>query len=132
MTLGDQYRELARRLFVHADDTAIDELFAADYEGEYAGGVVRGRDAFRASVGALRSALTPLTYTVHHTAEGDGLLWAHWTASGVHSGHLFDLAPTQRPIAITGLTLNRFVDGKIVWGLVKWDRMALLEQLRAQ
>ncbi len=131
MTLGEQYRALARRLFADLDDTAIDEMFAPDYQGEYGGKSVVGRDAFRASVVALRSALAPVHYVVHHTAEGDGLLWAHWTASGVHTGPLFELAPTQRAVSITGLTLNRFVDGKIVWGLVKWDRMALLDQLRA-
>ncbi len=130
MTLGDQYRALAHRLFAKSDDTAIDELFAPNYEGEYGGKTISGRDAFRASVIALRNALAPLDYTVHHTAEGDGLLWAHWTARGTHSARVFDLDPTHKPVAITGLTLNRFVDGKIVWGLVKWDRLALLDQLR--
>jgi predicted ester cyclase len=129
MTLDDKYRALARRLFAESDDTAIDELFAPNYEGEYSGKTIIGRDAFRTSVIGFRNALGPIEYVVHHTAEGDGLLWAHWTARGTHVGRILDREPTKRPISITGLTLNRFVDGKVVWGRVMWDRMALLEQI---
>ncbi|HEY4055791.1 MAG TPA: ester cyclase [Kofleriaceae bacterium] len=130
MNAGDRYRELARRLFTVEDDSAIDEWFAEDYEGEYGGERVVGRDRFKQSVLTLRAAIGPLDYQVHHTAESGDLVWAHWTARGTHRGPIFDIAPTGKPVVITGLTLNRIANGKIVWGLVKWDRMALLEQLR--
>lgn len=129
MTNGERYRELARRLFTEADDTAINEFFASTYEGEHGGEHV-DLQRFRESVAAFRSAFGPVTYEVHHTTEDGDLLYAYWTARGCHSGPAFGLEPTERPIRVTGLTLNRFKDGKIVWGLVKWDRLALLEGLR--
>ncbi len=130
MTNGERYRELAERLFDRHDDTAIDEMFSPDYVGEYGGKKVIGREAFRAAVAALRAGLAPLRYEVHRTTEDGEYLWAHWTASGRHSAMLFDSAPTGAAVSVTGLTLNRIVDGQVVWGLVKWDRMGLLDQLR--
>jgi predicted ester cyclase len=130
MSYGDRYRELADRLFVHRDDTVIDEMFASDYTGEHGGRAIRGRDEFRAAVTGLRAALSPCRYVVHDTAESGDLCWAHWSLTGVHGARLFDLEPTGKPVTITGLTLNRFANDRIVWGLVKWDRMSLLEALR--
>jgi predicted ester cyclase len=131
MSHGDRYRELADRLFRLGDDSVIDEMFAPDYTGEHGGRTIQGRDAFRAAVTSVRAALSPCRYDVHDTADSGDLCWAHWTLIGVHGARLFDLEPTGAKVTITGLTLNRFANGVIVWGLVKWDRLSLLEALRA-
>ncbi|HEY1548630.1 MAG TPA: nuclear transport factor 2 family protein [Kofleriaceae bacterium] len=130
MSYGDRYRELADRLFVRRDDTVIDEMFALDYTGEHGGRMIRGRDEFRAAVTSLRAALSPCRYVVHETADSGDLCWAHWTLTGVHGARLFELEATNKPVEISGLTLNRFANGQIVWGLVKWDRLSLLEAIR--
>jgi predicted ester cyclase len=131
MTKAERYRNLADRLFHKRDLSAIDELFADDYQGEYAGKPVHGRAAFRASVEGMLAGLGDTRCDVIDTAESGDLLWAHWTCTGTHEGPLFGLAPTNAPVTIHGLTLNRFKGDRIVWGLVKWDRLAVLEQLRA-
>lgn len=131
MTKAERYRDLANRLFHLRDLGAIDALFAEDYHGEYAGTAIQGRAAFRASVEAMLAALANTRYDVIHTAESGDLLWAHWKCTGVHKGPLFGIAPTNAPVVIEGLTLNRFEGDKIVWGRVKWDRLAVVEQLQA-
>jgi predicted ester cyclase len=130
MTKAERYRELADRLFHKRDLTAIDRLFAEHYEGEYAGTPMRGRAAFRASVEAMLAALGDTRYDVLETAESGDLLWAYWRCTGTHQGPLFGVEPTNTPVVIEGLTLNRFEGDRIVWGRVKWDRLALVEQLR--
>jgi predicted ester cyclase len=118
-------------LFHKRDLAAIDDLFAEHYQGEYAGNPVHGRAAFRASVEGMLAAIGDTRYDVIDTVESGDLLWAHWTCTGTHTGSLFGIAATNAPVTIHGLTLNRFEGDRIVWGLVKWDRLALVEQLRA-
>ena len=131
MTKAERYRDLANRLFHLRDLGAIDALFAENYEGEYAGTPVRGRAAFRASVEGMLAALANTRYDVIETAESGDLLWAYWRCTGTHRGPLFGLAATNAPVVIEGITLNRFEGDRIVWGRVKWDRLAVVEQLQA-
>lgn len=129
--MAERYRELADRLFHQHDLAVIDEVFAEDYEGEYGGQPIHGRAAFRASIEAMLAGLEDTRYVVHDTAETGDLLWAHWTCTGIHRGTLLGVPGTNTEVKIEGLTLNRFAHGRIVWGLVKWDRMTVAEQLRA-
>lgn len=131
MTKAERYRELAHRLFHQRDLGAIDALFADDYEGEYGGTPVRGRAAFRESVEGMLAAFADTRYDVLETSESGDHLWAYWRFTGTHQGPLFGIAATRAPVVMEGLTLNRFDGDRIVWGRVKWDRLAVLEQLRA-
>jgi predicted ester cyclase len=131
MTKAERYQDLANRLFHLRDLGAIDALFAEHYEGEYAGTPVHGRAAFRASVEGMLAALANTRYDVIETVESGDLLWAYWRCTGVHRGPMFGIAATNAPVVIEGITLNRFEGDRIVWGRVKWDRLAVAEQLKA-
>jgi predicted ester cyclase len=50
-------------------------------------------------------------------AEGEKVA-TRWTARGTHQGHLQGIAPTSRPITVTGITILRIANQKIVesWG----------------
>jgi predicted ester cyclase len=130
MTNAERYRELTDRLFRQRDDGAFDELFAPSYTGEYGGKSVT-RESMRETVMAIRNAFGDTRYDVLETAEVGDKLWAYWKVSAIHRGPMFGIAATHAPIVIHGLTFNRYVDGKIVWGVVQWDRMGLAETLKA-
>lgn len=130
MTKAERWRNLAVRLFSERDLTAIDELFDPDYEGEYAGKPVHGREAFRASIAAMLAGIHDTRMDVHATSEDGDLLWSHWTCTGIHGGALMGLPATKRPVTIVGVTLNHFRGDRIVKGFVKWDRLALVEALQ--
>ena len=44
---------------------------------------------------------------------------ARWSCRGVHKGELNGIAPTGKQFAITGITITRFSNGKMVEGFVK-------------
>ena len=75
-------------------------------------------DHYRALTEVTR-AIPDVTPQVHrYIAEGD-LVVAHWRLSGRHGGHhthrLADgqLAPTQAPLEVTGITIYRVENGRI-------------------
>jgi steroid delta-isomerase-like uncharacterized protein len=63
-------------------------------------------------------------------AEGD-LVVARWRAEGTHTGLFQGIPPTGKRASITGITIFRLKEGKIVeeWG--QSDMLGLLQQLGA-
>ena len=63
-------------------------------------------------------------------AEGDKVM-TYKTFTGTHTGDLFGIPPTGRPVRFDVMDIVRIADGQIVehWGLV--DQLGLLRQLGA-
>ena len=109
----------------------VDELFATDYVGHPSGAEeeTQGPEGVKEYVAGLRGAVSDLTLTVQdHVAEGDKVV-TRWTAQGTHDGELMGIAPTGRKAAVTGITIQRVQDGRVVEGWTNWDLMGLLQQL---
>ena len=63
-------------------------------------------------------------------AEGDKVA-VRFTYSGTHTGPFNNIPATGKTIAVGGIFLLRFTDGKIVENWVQFDMMSLLQQLGA-
>jgi hypothetical protein len=61
-------------------------------------------------------------------AEGDRVM-TRWRARGSHRRQFCGLPATGKRIAITGITLSRFVAGRVVEEWRNWDTLGLIEQL---
>jgi putative intracellular protease/amidase/predicted SnoaL-like aldol condensation-catalyzing enzyme len=63
--------------------------------------------------------------------EGD-LAVIRWTITGTHKGELLGLAPTQRPVKVSGMDMLRIADGKFVehWGGIADQMDTVLRQLQ--
>jgi steroid delta-isomerase-like uncharacterized protein len=61
-------------------------------------------------------------------AEGD-LVAGPWRATGTHQGELMGIPATGKSISITGMGMDRVVDGKIVESWGNWDALGMLTQL---
>ncbi len=48
-----------------------------------------------------------------------------------HKGEFLGFAPTGKEVTITGTTIQRISDGKIVEGWDNWDQLGLLVQIGA-
>src|SRR5919106_548958 len=106
----------------------VDELFATDYVGHPSVNeeVTRGPQGVKEYVGALRKAASDFTVTVEdQVAEGDKVV-TRWTTQGTNDGELMGIPPTGRPATVTGITIQRLQDGKVVEGWTNWDLMGLL------
>ena len=112
---------------------AIDEMASVDVigHGQAQHGVDIGLKQFRPFVQRLRGAFPDIHITIHATIEQGENVVARWTASMTHKGEFLDIPATGRKVSITGTTIVRIVEGKIVEGWDNWDQLGLLVQLGA-
>ncbi len=92
---------------------------------------MRGPEPFVQQVSKYRAAFPDLRFRVEDTiAEGDKVA-VRWSAEGTHRGELQGLAPTGVSASTTGISINRWHDGKVVESWVAWDNLGLARQLGA-
>ncbi|MFC1717486.1 ester cyclase [Candidatus Poribacteria bacterium] len=112
----------------------IDELFAADYtmHDPAASMEIKGPEGFKQWAGMM---LAPyfsdsLVVVEDMIAEGDKVV-VRWSWSGTHTGEFQGIPATGRPIAVTGISIHRFADGKFVESWVSYDMLGMMQQLTA-
>ena len=92
---------------------------------------VRGIEGLTQFVSMIRSALPDLRITFEDDiAEGNKVV-SRWSAQGTHQGELMGVAPTGNEVAITGITIHRIEDAKIVEEWENWDALGLMQQIGA-
>ena len=135
--MSEQNKELSRRFtaLFNTDDpaalaAAIGEVTTADVELRAgSAGEVRGRRQFQQVIEAWRAAFPDVRSTVEEqVAEGDRVV-TRWTARGTHTGDFQGMVPTGRSFTLTGITIERVVDGRIAEVWVNRDDLGLLSQL---
>jgi predicted ester cyclase len=112
----------------------VDDLVASnetvhDYPDEPPSG--SGPAASRAFVTALRTWWPDIQVTVDsQIAEGDFVM-TRWTAHGTYQGGDATLPETAvgKQVMVTGISINRFVNGKSVESWSEVDRLGMLRQL---
>lgn len=80
---------------------------------------------------AFRTAFPDCHFTIQDLVAEDDKVVAHLTIQATFTGPWFELAPTGQRLAITGMILYRFAEGKIVESWSNWDELGLLRQLEA-
>ena len=111
----------------------FDEIISPDYVGHDPAQPepIRGPKGAKEQMGGYRAAFPDVILTIdQQVAEGDTVV-TRWTARGTHEGELMGIAPTGKQVTVTGVTIERVVDGKIVEGNDQWDALGLLQQLGA-
>ena len=73
----------------------------------------------------LRSAFPDIRFTVHDVIGDDSRAAGRWSVSMTHTGEGMAVAPTHRPVSITGMGHIRVKDGKIVEAWNEWDRLGM-------
>ena len=114
------------------DDTALDDLVAADMVNHAAG--PQGREGLKGILRTIDADLGPVTVEQHHlVGEGD-IVAQHLTLHGTHRASTMPLLAganiSGRRVAWTFIHIWRVADGIIVEHWACRDDMGLLEQLR--
>jgi len=109
---------------------AVDEIFAADYVSHWAGSPdIHGTQSYKQSVTSYRTAFPDVQFTVEdQIAEGDKVV-TRWTSTGTHKGELMGIPPTGVQVTLTGISISRLSDDKVVEDWVNWDMLGMLQQL---
>lgn len=125
--------ELARRFYeeFHAGNVAVaDEIIAPDAVFHMAGGDV-DLDESKQTVAAIQAAFTDVEWPVEDTVvEGDKVA-VRWTFRGTHVGEFGGIPPSGNRVEVSGISILRIENGRIVEGWIEFDSLSLLQQLGA-
>jgi len=130
--MSEQNKQTVRRLmdeFWNKQNFDVaDQMFAPDavYQTD---GVTQSYAEVKAAFMQTRHAFPDMCVTVDDLlAEGDKVA-LRWTALGTHKNEFMGIAPTNRQVTMTGLTIYRFSDGRIVQAWNNSDSLGMLRQL---
>jgi steroid delta-isomerase-like uncharacterized protein len=133
--MSEQNKTSVRRLFEEVWNKGhmpvADELFAPTYthHDSSTSDVGRGPESEKKRATLYRNAFPDVRLTIEDiTAEGETVV-ARWSCRGTHKGDLNGIAPTGKQFNITGVSIARFTNGKMIEGWVNWDALGLMQQL---
>ncbi len=133
--MSEHNKAIVRRLFTelwnNGNLSVADEVFTPNY-AHYDPSTPdfgHGPDSEKKRTALYRTAFPDLHLTIEDViAEGETVM-TRWSCRGTHKGDLNGIAPTGKHITISGVTVARFSNGKIVEGYVNWDALGLMQQL---
>ncbi len=108
----------------------FDELYTPDWAGHFPQGLeLRGSDSHKQFGRVFGAAFPDGRYTVEETLVAGDRVVTRYTFRGTHLGPLRGLPATGRPIALTGITIQRIVGRRIAEQWAEYDMLGLLQQL---
>ena len=134
--LSETNKTVSRRFFEEdfgkGKLTVLDEIIANDHVNTGPGALPEspaGPEGAKQLVTVYRNAFPDVHFTIdEQIAEGDQVV-TRWTADGTHTGELVGIPATGKTSTVTGIAVDRIVNGKIVesWGI--FDQFGMMQQL---
>ena len=132
----EENKTLSRRLFEEfwhqkkldvADEVLHDEH--VNYTHGNPAGFPKGSEEFKQFALIYLTAFPDLQVTIEdQIAEGDKVV-TRWTAHGTNTGSLFGIPATNKSVTITVISIDHFVDGKLVEAWTDFDNLGMFQQL---
>jgi steroid delta-isomerase-like uncharacterized protein len=114
------------------DLAAARELFVPDYrhhDPQLPPQMQEGRDAYIGHLPMFTAAFPDMRMTIKNMVAEDDRVATHWSFTGTHNGELMGIPPTGKQVTASGISIQRFADGKIAEGWTNFDLLGLLQQL---
>ncbi len=92
---------------------------------------LRGPELLKRTVNMYRSAFPDVRMTVDEVFTAGDKVVLRWHCEGTHRGELKGLAPTSARATVTGISIDRWHNGKMVESWVEWDNLGLARQVGA-
>ena len=125
-------RRFFEEVFGKGELNVLDEIIATDHVNSGPGtipGLPTGPEGAKQLVTVYRNAFPDLRFTVdEQIADGDKVV-TRWTGQGTHERELQGIPATGKSATVTGITVDRIVNGKIAesWGI--FDQFGMMQQL---
>jgi len=109
----------------------VDELIDRNYVGHDPSipEPLRGTDGFKENISTYREAYSDAQITIDEQIARATRSRPRWTARGKHDGDLMGVAPTGKQVKVSGLTLSRLANGKVIEDYTNWDTFGMMQQL---
>jgi predicted ester cyclase len=109
-----------------ADETIAAEYKRHDFDTLHEG---RGPESVKELVTMYRTAFPDLHLTIEEMIVADDVVITRWRSRATHKGEFQCIAPTGINLEITGVTITRIAEGKLVEDRVFMDSLALMQGL---
>jgi steroid delta-isomerase-like uncharacterized protein len=132
---AESNKALSRRLLEEAFNAGnidvVDELVTTDVVNHDAAlpEAMIGPDAAKASIRGYRTAFPDLRITIEEQIADDQGVATRWSAKGTQEGELMGMPASGKQATVTGITIDRIVDGRIAESWTNWDTLGMLQQL---
>jgi predicted ester cyclase len=132
--MTEQDRNLGRRWFDEVWNQGRREAIAEMLTPEsivHEGGLdTVGAEGFYPYFDRLQSAFSGIRVNVDDSiAQGDKIC-VRWSFTGKHSGEGLGVAPSGITVHLTGITILRVENNKLMEGWQNWDMLGLMEQIK--
>jgi predicted ester cyclase len=77
----------------------------------------------------IRSAFSDIKLSVEDAFGAQNKIVVRWSGTMTHSGDGLGISASGKPVRITGVTIARIIDGRIVEGWDHWDQLGMLQQI---
>ena len=134
--LTETNKTVSRRFFEEVWNkgnlAVLNEITAKDHVNSGPGtlpGLPAGPEGAKQLVAVYRNAFPDVHFTIdEQIAEGDKVV-TRWTGHGTHKGELLGIPATGKSSTVTGIAVDRIVNGKIAesWGI--FDQFGMMQQL---
>jgi predicted ester cyclase len=86
-------------------------------------------EAFKKWISGFRAGLPDVKVTIEDLLTDGDKVVTRWVITGTQRHELMGFAPTNKQITLSGITIQRVVDGKIAESWVEFDAGGLRHQL---
>ena len=126
-------KTLVRRFYEDAFNqrnlALVDQLCSAAHVFHNPPTTLHGREEFKQLLSVYLTAFPDARFTVEdEIAEGERVA-SRYTFRGTHQGELMGIPPTGKPVTVTGMIINRIVNGKSEEGWLNFDALGMVQQL---
>ena len=125
--------ELARRFYeeFHARNVAVaDEIIAAEAVFHMAGGD-EGFEEAKQTAAEIQAAFADVEWPVEDSVVDGDSVAARWTFRGTHEGEFRGIPASGNRVEVSGISILKIEDGRIVEGWIEFDSFSFLQQLGA-
>jgi len=122
-------RRFYEEVFNQRNLALVDHLFTTNHVFHNPPTTLHGREEFKQLLSLYITAFPDARFTVEEEiAEGERVA-SRYTFRGTHQGELMGIPPTGKQVAVTGMIINRIVNGKSEEGWLNFDALGMLQQL---
>ena len=134
--MSESNKQLAKRWFEEVWNKgrreAIPEILAPDAEIRESGEIIKGPEGFYPFFDRMHGAFSEIHVTFQDAIAEADMVCLRWSCSMKHTGSGLGIAPTQKTLATTGMTMVRVANGRFVAGWQNWDMLGLMQQMKQE
>lgn len=135
MPVAQAHKDIFRRLYQDVwNDRKFESLEQVIAKSHALGdptlsGSAVGPEAYRRQAERFVVGFPDLRFTVDDTVSEKDKMVVSWTITGTHKGEFLGVAPTNKKVSFSGITIHEIFNGKILESVAIWDALGLFQQL---